>query len=79
MMTMRRRRGMKIVMTVMVVTVVVSEVKTMHVTTADPSGHHLGEAVGQVVRQHLDVCHLVVATWHRHSPALDYVLRWVKT
>lgn len=74
MMTRRRMQSVGAVVAV-VALVMVPEVRTVSVAAADPTERQLGEAAGQVVRGYLANCHLVVATWHRHSPVLDYVLR----
>lgn len=60
---------------VMVLVAAVPQVLTKPPAMLRPARHPLGSTVGQVVEQHLAGCHLVAATWHRHSLGLDNVLR----
>ncbi|MPC34796.1 hypothetical protein E2C01_028197 [Portunus trituberculatus] len=60
---------------VTVVMVAVPQVLTKPSAKLRHASHPLGNTVGQVVEQHLAGCHLVAATWHRHSLGLDNVLR----
>ncbi|KAK8405662.1 hypothetical protein O3P69_001863 [Scylla paramamosain] len=58
----------------MMVVVAVPQVLTKAPAMLRPARHPLGSTVGHVVEQHLAGCHLVAATWHRHSLGLDNVL-----
>lgn len=59
----------------MMVMVAVPEVLMISPAALGPARYHLRRSVGQVVGDHLASCHVVAATWHRHSLGLDHVLR----